>query len=89
MRTTSTFSIAGLLILVATYVELAYQTSSIQDFGLYGSSVAWLLGGLFCCGEGFLVDEVAVSGILFGVVFCKTAYSVAVWGIGDGELGKE
>lgn len=49
MKKTTTFSITALFILVATFVELSFQTSQINKFGVYWSPTIWLLGGLLCC----------------------------------------
>lgn len=49
MNVKSSFSIVGILVLISTFVELAYQTSRINFNGIHLSPAIWLAGGLCCC----------------------------------------
>lgn len=49
MKPNHRFSFAAIFLMMATYVELGYQTFWLNREGIYWNPVICLLGGLFCC----------------------------------------
>ena len=49
MKSSNRVSLAAILLIVATFIELGYQTFWLNAYGIYWNPIIWLLGGLFCC----------------------------------------
>lgn len=49
MKPNPHFSIAGILLIIATFIELGYQSFWLGANGIYWSPIIWLLSGVACC----------------------------------------
>lgn len=49
MKPSHHFSFGAIFLMIATYVELGYQTFWLNREGIYWNPIIWLLSGLGCC----------------------------------------